>query len=172
MVTVISATNRPGNKTVTFAREYYNLLLQKDKDALFFSLEELPADFSLFDIYGFEHFGMGLIVDKYLLPSDKLVIVMPEYNGGIPGVFKVFIDAIRTEVFRGKKIALVGVSNGRAGNVRGMDSLTNILNYLGAEVLSYKIPVSRAETLMENGKVNDPETLKLFNEQIERLLGF
>lgn len=73
----------------------------------------------------------------------------------------------------GKKVALVGVSSGRSGNIRGIDHLTNIFHYLNLEVLPYKLPISRTNELVnENREIIDEGTIKAFNHQIDKLLGF
>lgn len=172
MTTVISTTNRPGNKTILFARAYYELLLQRDKSAKLFSMEDFPSDINLTGLYQYNHTAITQIVENYILPADKMVVFIPEYNGSFPGIFKLLIDSLNYEILKGKKVALVGISSGRSGNARGIDHLTNIFNYLGVEVYSFKVPVSRAETLIKDGKVTDEETLRVFNRQIEGFLAY
>ena len=173
MITVISATNRPDNHTVRFAQKYLELLKKRGVESQLFNLEELPDSFGLKSIYSYHHPELQLLIDKYLIPADKLVVVVPEYNGGIPGVFKVFIDAVKPELFQSKKVALVGISSGRSGNLRGLDQLTNIFNYLNSEVFSYKVPVSNVLTLFsDNGTINDEVTIKALDFQIEKFLKY
>ena len=80
----------------------------------------------------------------------NLFFVIPEYNGSFPGIFKAFIDAsdIRSS-FHGKKVCLIGVSDGRAGNLRGMDHLTNICGHMKMNVLNLKIPISSVGSLID-----------------------
>ena len=53
--------------------------------------------------------------------ADGLLLVTPEYNSGIPGVFKNAIDWLSrpatdiARVFGGKQVALMGATPGRAG---------------------------------------------------------
>lgn len=173
MITVISATNRPNNNTIRFAKKYLELLKYRKVESQLFSLGEISGSFTLNDIYSYHHPGLQLLINKYLLPVDKLVVVVPEYNGGIPGVLKVFIDAVKPELFQNKKVALVGISSGRSGNLRGLDQLTNIFNYLNSEVLSYKVPVSNALSLFnDSGAIIDESTINAFELQIEKFLKY
>jgi NAD(P)H-dependent FMN reductase len=71
------------------------------------------------------------------------------------------------------KACLVGVSTGRAGNLRGMEHLTNILNYLKINVYHNKLPISRVDTLMDaQGNLTDADTLKVIDWQLEGFLKF
>ena len=99
---------------------------------------------------------------------------MPEYNGSIPGIFKTFIDSCNIDTcFRGKKAALVGIAAGRAGNLRGLDHLTDILHHSGCEVLSYKLPISSIRQLFdENNEFKTTETKSAIEKQVEMFLRF
>lgn len=173
MITVISATNRAESSTAIVAGFYLELLKDRGQDVLFLSLEELPADVAFNnDVFGKKNQAFSGIVDKYMVGSSRLVIVAPEYNGSIPGVLKLFIDGMDPRVFGGKKAALVGVASGRSGNVRGMDHLTNILNYLEVQVLPFKVPVSGVMNIISEGKIKDEGTKKSLEKQAERFIKF
>ncbi len=100
--------------------------------------------------------------------SERLVIIAPEYNGSIPGVLKLLIDSCDPSLFKGKRFALIGVSSGRAGNLRGMDHLTDILHFLQAEVYSLKQPVSQIRNLVNADKeLVDEQTIIALEKHIE-----
>lgn len=104
---------------------------------------------------------------------DRFVFVIPEYNGSYPGIAKLFLDTINPAIWEGKKAALVGVATGRAGNLRGMDHLTAVLNYLKMEVYSQKIPLSSVhQHLNESGTIALTEYSELLKKQIEGFLKF
>jgi NAD(P)H-dependent FMN reductase len=72
-----------------------------------------------------------------------------------------------------KKAMLVGVADGRAGNLRGLDHMTNILHYLKMHVLYNKLPLSRInEEVDMEGKVLKPSTKLVIEQQIEEFLKF
>jgi chromate reductase, NAD(P)H dehydrogenase (quinone) len=173
MVTVISATNRVGNKTKFFAEKYLNILQSKGEEALLFSLEDLPEDFNFNHIYDYHHPSLFKIIKKFIIPAQKLIFVAPEYNGGIPGILKVFIDSIQPDLMNGKIAALAGVATGRSGNLRGIDHLTTIFHYLHMDVLPFKVPISKIhEVLDKEGNITDKPTLDTMEIQVERLLKF
>ena len=112
-----------------------------------------------------------------MLPAQKFIFISPEYNGSFPGVLKLFLDACSVReykaTFKGKKAALVGIATGRAGNLRGMDHLTGILNHLGIIVLPNKVPISKIDQLYgESGDIADAVTLRLIERHVEEFLAF
>lgn len=173
MYTLICATNRPENKTLGVLYTYKSLLEAKGEKVTVLEMGELPKDFVVNDSYGNRSATVEKIIEEKLKPSQKLVVVAPEYNGSYPGIFKAFIDAIHPREFHGKKAALVGVASGRAGNLRGMDHLTDVFHHLQVEVLSTKVPISRLEELIdEKHLIKDQGTLKDLENQIERFRKF
>ena len=67
----------------------------------------------------------------------------------------------------------MGVSSGRAGNLRGMDHLTGILNYLGIHVHPNKLPISSVLGLLnEQGHIKDEMTIKVIDKQIKDVLSW
>lgn len=166
MITIISGTNRKGSNTIKVAEQYRQLLLQRGVESNFVSLEH-------FNHYERDEAILKLEQD-YLIPSEKFIFVSPEYNGSIPGVLKSLIDItdIR-KVWWGKKALLTGVSTGRAGNLRGMEHLTGILNYMKVVVHPNKLPISVVDQLLNGvGVITDKGTLVAINNQLDEFLAF
>ncbi|MBK8705893.1 MAG: hypothetical protein IPN33_21635 [Saprospiraceae bacterium] len=66
---------------------------------------------------------------------------------------------------------MVGIATGRAGNLRGIDQLTGVLNHVGTIVLPNKLPISRIYSIMnKQGEIVDIPTLKVMQKQVEELL--
>ncbi len=173
MITIISATNRPDSNTLKIARNYALLMEKHNIHPKLLSLEVLPRDIAFTDLYGHRSKEFDKIVTEFLVPAEKFVFISPEYNGSFPGILKVFLDAIHPDLNRNKKAALIGVSTGRAGNLRGMDHLTSILHYLGLHVHPLKQPISNVLHLMdENGKLKDEYTIRILEKQIEEFLNW
>jgi chromate reductase, NAD(P)H dehydrogenase (quinone) len=173
MLIIVHGTNRPSSMSYRVAVIYRELLLEQGVEAGLFSLEDLPLDFMAEDMQGREHAGLTALLEDRIVPEQKLVFVMPEYNGSIPGLLKAFIDASDVErCFRGKKAALVGVAAGRAGNLRGLDHLTDILHHMGTEVLSAKIPISGINKLLGPEGFVGGDTEGVLKKQIEQFIRF
>ena len=165
--TIFSSSNRVDNKTKIFAELCRKALENQGVKANVCSLQQLPDDLSSVAMYDFNNSPVAEIVEKYLLPVDKLIFIIPEYNGSFPGILKLFIDAIHPENFKNKKAALIGISSGRSGNIRGLDHLTNILNYLKVDVYHHKIPISSIDDIINEGLVTDKQCIDGINELME-----
>lgn len=106
--------------------------------------------------------------------TNKFLFVIPEYNGSFPGVLKAFVDACKfPESFYGKKAALVGLSSGKYGNIRGVEHFTGICHYIHLHVLPLRIHIPSIDTeLDENGDFWKEDTVNFTNQQIERFIEF
>jgi chromate reductase len=165
MYTIISGTNRMGSHTEKVAEEYKRILKNKNIDANIFSLKGLDT----------LHRSEGILKaeTEILIPTEKFIFIIPEYNGSYPGVLKAMIDNsdIR-KVWNFKKALLTGVATGRAGNLRGMDHLSDTLHYMKMNVFYNKLPISVIDKVMNNeGRLND-ETINVVNKQIDEFLIF
>lgn len=180
MITVISGTNRLGSECLTFAKLYQEILQNlTDEPVELLALENIPHDWFFPEMYqkGKQASSLRDLQEKYILPAEKFVYVISEYNGGFPGAIKIFLDGCSVfkldPSFKDKKAALVGVATGRAGNLRGMDHLAGVLNHLGTIVLPNKLPISRIKSLMDKeGNVVDENTIKVLSAQARELLTF
>lgn len=180
MITVIVGTNRANSRTGIVAEYIYQRLRQTTQEPVeLLDLKDLPSDMIHPDMYSPEgqSKGVAALQDRYLIPANKWYIVVPEYNGGIPGALKFFLDACSIREYAatfhgGKKAALVGVSSGRSGTLRGMEYMTGFLNYLKINVLPNKLPISSIEKLLTDQQLTDADTIKALHQQIEEFLAF
>jgi chromate reductase len=171
MITIISATNRPNSNTRKVAVSYAQLMEKQGVASKLLSLELLSSDLNFMDLYGKRSEKFQQLLEEFIIPAEKFVFIVPEYNGSFPGILKLFIDAIHPDTNRGKKAALVGVATGRAGNLRGLDHLTSVLHYLGIYVHPNKLPISSVSGLLdENGILNDDATTAVLNKQIKEFV--
>lgn len=97
--------------------------------------------------------------------ADGLLLVSPEYNNGIPGVFKNAIDWMSRppaglDLFAGKPVAVIGASPGGFGTVMAQAHWLPVLRTLGAQHWSGgRLLVSRAAGLFdETGTLGDEKT--------------
>lgn len=172
-ITIISATNRPDSNTEKIANYYLNAFKSKGADVDFLSLKNLPESFLFSELYGKRSPEFQEIIDKYIDKQTKFVFITPEYNGSYAGILKVFLDAVHPKYWTENKALLTGVATGRAGNLRGMEHLTNVLNYLKVNVYHNKLPISKVDTLLDQaGNVVDPDTIRVIDAQIEGFLKF
>jgi NAD(P)H-dependent FMN reductase len=172
-ITIISATNRVDSNTEKVANYYKSALNGKGVDVELFSLKDLPESVLHTDLYGKRSENFQSIINTYVDKQTKFIFVSPEYNGSFAGILKVFLDAVPPRTWMDNKACLVGIATGRAGNLRGMEHLTNILNYLKINVYHNKLPISRVDTLMDaQGNLTDADTKKVIDLQLDGFLKF
>jgi len=164
MITIISGTNRKGSNTYKIAKEYQRILGEKGIRAGLFSLEAVDVMHSNAEFQRIEN--------EILIPTSAFIIISPEYNGSFPGVLKMLFDTSRShEMWFHKKALLTGVATGRAGNLRGMDHLADVLNYLKITVHHNKLPISAVNSIVSpEGKITDDNTLKAINQQLDEFI--
>jgi len=101
--------------------------------------------------------------------ADGLLLVTPEYNNSIPGVFKNAIDwASRPpedarRVFGGRRVALIGASPGGFGTILSQDAWLSVFRTLGMRPwFEGRLMVSRAGNLFDaESNLTDAPTREL-----------
>ena len=175
MITILIGTNRPRSRAGHVARLYGQLLTELNADFQYLDLAALPADFTVSALYNNagKHPDFNDLATR-LDGSDKLLIIVPEYNGSMPGVLKAFIDGLPYPGgLRNKKAALVGLSSGGQGGLLPMAHLTDVLMYLGTAVLPQRVRLPFIDKeLTADGVMNNAFLLGVLREQVQALLDF
>ena len=166
MYLIISGTNRAGSNTLKVAKEYQRLLKEKSIDSALLSLEGL----NLME----RDVEFEKIENELIIPCQHYIFISPEYNGSFPGALKLLFDTGKTHaLWWHKKALLTGVSTGRAGNLRGMDHLSDVLNHVKVMVHHSKLPISSVDKLMDTeGHFTDAATLKAINSQLNEFINW
>ncbi len=108
-----------------------------------------------------------------VVAADGVLLVTPEYNNSIPGVFKNAIDWLSRpnvdarRVFGGRRFALIGASPGAFGTTLSQSAWLPVLRTLGVQLWTGgRLMVPRANTVFdESGALKDAaveEQLKQF----------
>jgi chromate reductase, NAD(P)H dehydrogenase (quinone) len=180
MITVIQATNRPDSNTEFVSRHITDLLegLYPGKIG-YISMAKVFPEMLMAGSYDRDAIPEGLkdIQDLWMVPAEKFIWLLPEYNGSFPGVLKVFIDVLSVrkydETFKFKKSMLIGIATGRSGNIRGMDHLTGILLHMNSIIYPHLLPISRISELMdEKGQIIHTPTLKTLEDHLRAFVAF
>ena len=173
MITIISSTSRPGSNTMKVAKYYQKRLQEKGSEAGLLSLTNLPPTLIATDLYG-KRSAEFEPIQQLITKTDKFIFIIPEYNGSFPGVLKVFIDACDfPESFYEKKAALVGVSSGKYGNIRGIDHFTGVCHYLSLHVMPLKLHIANIKTELDaDANLFKEDTVKFTDEQMDKFIKF
>ncbi len=173
-ITLIAGTNRPKALTKSIAEYYQKLLTKHQAESQLMDLSGLPPDFIHSALY--QNAGKNEVFNQYqkaIDQSEKIVFIIPEYNGSFPGVLKTFLDGLRyPDTFQGKKVALVGLSSGIQGSVLALSHWTDIMSYLSADVLGMRIKLYQIHQHFKADKFTLPLFEDLLNQQVEKFLKF
>lgn len=109
--------------------------------------------------------------------ADGLLLVTPEYNNSMPGVFKNAIDWLSrpssdiAKIFGGKPVAITGASPGGFGTVLSQSAWLPVMRTLGADLWSGgRLMVARAGSVFDaDGNLVDA---KVETHLAEFLAGF
>lgn len=177
MITVISGTNRPNSRTKLVAKYCYDALAKIHPNVKWLDLVDIQDQVISSTMYDTltQNQHIAQLQTEIITPATSFLIISPEYNGSFPGILKSFIDAISVNdhigTFGGKKAALIGTSTGRAGNLRGMEHLTGILNYLNVVVMPNKLPVSSVQQYLNESDIH-PNLTQVLDHFLAEYLDF
>ncbi|HEU5293637.1 MAG TPA: NADPH-dependent FMN reductase [Burkholderiaceae bacterium] len=115
-----------------------------------------------------------------ILDHDGLLMVTPEYNNGVPGVFKNAVDWLSRKttdmppVFADRPVAVIGASPGGFGTIMAQNNWLPVLRTLGARHWSGgRLMVSRAQSVFgPDGTLQDEATRKQLAEFVHGFAQF
>lgn len=171
---VIVGTNRPNSSTQKLAQYYQQVLETRGVSSEIITLADLPPDFAFSALYqnAGKHPEFQVYQEK-IDGGDKFVFLVPEYNHSFPGALKTFLDGLRyPDTFQGKKVALVGLSAGVLGNAVGLSHLSDILSYMGADVLGLRLKFGQFYQHFDGEKITSPTYQQFLDKQIDQLIAW
>lgn len=102
--------------------------------------------------------------------ADGLVLVVPEYNHGYPGLLKHALDTNLKEYIH-KAVGICGVSAGVFGGTRMIQNLLPVMRELGLVTIFWDGNFSTADKLFdENGTLLEPAYVKRIDQFLKELI--
>ena len=173
MITLIVGTNRPDSNTRKVARHVEEAYAELKVPLHVLDLAKLPPGIFSPTSYAekpksFESFANAI------LQSDGLHVVSPEYNGGVPGVLKYFIDMLKfPESFDRRPVCFVGVAAGVWGALRPVEQLQAIFGYRNAFIYPERVFLPQINNLLDgNGRLNNSELIGRLQKQVSGFVDF
>lgn len=161
-INILSSTDRPGSNALKVSR-YVQQFLEQNADTELISLEDYPLE----DVAGGKYGNTPASVQTFnerFLDADGFLFVVPEYNGGFPGILKVFIDYLPfPESMERRPVSLIGEAAGAFGALRPVEQLEQILKYRKAHIFPERIFIQRVNSSF------DPEE-GLSSERMQEML--
>jgi len=169
---ILSSTDRPGSnalKVATYASEF----MKEKANVEVFSLKDFPYA----DVVGGKYGGDIESVEKFndaFLDADGFLFVVPEYNGGFPGVLKLFIDYLPfPEAMYKIPVSFIGEAAGSFGALRPVEHLQQILSYRKALIYSERMFISGVDDNFDSEKGLKSDMLQgLLEDQLNGFVTF
>jgi NAD(P)H-dependent FMN reductase len=173
MITLLVATNRPGSNTGKVAAHVADIYTAKDHPPQIVDLHQLPPEIFAPSSYA-EKPASFAPFQEAITQASGIVVVTPEYNGGMPGVFKYFIDMLKfPESFSGKPFAFVGLSAGMGGATRPIEQFETLVSYLRGVTYPGRVIIPGInDQLDESGRLKSPELIARIEKQADGFIKF
>lgn len=140
---IISGTDRPNSNALRVSKYLHGKYQKQGVEVDIIDLQDFPLSRVAGGRYGEELPEVDGFVSQ-AVEADGLVIVCPEYNGGYPGILKLFIDYMPfPEGLDRKPIAMVGEANGAFGAMRAVEQLQQVVGYRNAHLFPERVFISR-----------------------------
>ncbi len=173
VLTLIVGTNRPASNTRRVARQIENVYTALGVPLHVLDLAKLPPEIFFPSAYGEKPKSFAPFAEA-ILQAEGLVVVTPEYNGGLPGVLKYFIDMLKfPESFEGRPVCFIGLGAGKWGALRPVEQLQMIFGYRNAYLYPERVFLPNINDLLdEHGVFTDPDISGRLKAQAEGFLDF
>jgi NAD(P)H-dependent FMN reductase len=173
MIQIIAGTNRPQSNTRKIATLVHQLYQQHQVPASILDLADLPPSIFSPNSYATKPAEFQPMADA-VVNSSGLVVITPEYNGGMPGVLKYFIDMLPfPQSFENKPVCFIGLAAGMWGALRPVEQLQHIFGYRNAYLFPQRIFIPKVtQILTEDGKISDDSISKLLATQAQGFAEF
>jgi chromate reductase len=172
-IVLISGTNRPGNNTRKIVGELETIYRALGEDVRILDLADLPQEIFSPSSYAEKPASFQPFSDA-ILGSCGVHIVTPEYNGGLPGVLKYFIDMLKfPESFERRPVCFTGLAAGMWGALRPVEQLQAIFSYRNAHIYPERVFMPGINGhLTEEGKLANDEWRERLRAQAEGFVNF
>ncbi len=166
MITIVIGTNRPGSNSRHVAKQIESIYQDLKTPVNVLDLADLPPEIFHPSSYAEKPAAFKPFTEA-VLTSGGLHIVTPEYNGGMPGVLKYFIDMLKfPESFDRKPVCFTGVAAGQWGALRPVEQLQAIFGYRNAHIYPERVFIpSVFNQLDEQGRIKDAELADRLRKQ-------
>jgi len=158
MISLIAGTNRPGSNTRKIAAQLEEIYAELKVPLRVVDLAHLAPEIFSPGSYAEKPKSFQPFADA-ILQSDGLHVVTPEYNGGMPGVLKYFIDMLKfPESFERRPVCFTGVAAGIWGALRPVEQLQQIFSYRNAYLYPERVFLPQINNLLDaSGRLKDAE---------------
>jgi chromate reductase len=173
MITMVVGTNRPGSRARAVSKHIEEIYRDLQVELRTLDLQDLPKE--IFDPGSYAETPPAFApFQEAITNAHGLIIVSPEYNGGIPGILKYFIDMLDFPVsFEHRPVCFVGVAKGMWGALRPIEQLQAIFGYRNGYIYPERVFMPHIPDLLdEKDRLKDPKLIGRLRKQAEGYIDF
>ena len=171
MLEILVGTNRPESRSGEIAQILQGYYQKLEQPCQIMNLADLPLN-QLKGDYKPELPSEIVAAVERISQADGLHIVVPEYNGSMPGALKYFIDHWKyPESFEHRPVAFVGLG-GRFGGLRPVEHLQQVFGYRNGYVFPDRVFLMNIWTVLKDGILNDEHATELLKAQTQGFCRF
>jgi chromate reductase len=172
-ITIISGTDRPNSNALRVATFVQRKLTSLGVLSQVIDLQDFPLQ----DVIGGNYGKKIPSIESFnepILNSDGIIMVIPEYNGSFPGIFKLFIDYLPFPgAFKGMPIAFIGEASGTFGALRAVEQAQMVAAYRNAFLFPERVFITRVnENFDSETGLKVPLQAQLMDEMIKNFADF
>lgn len=163
---ILSATDRPNSNALKVAT-YADQFLSNKATTEIFSLKDFPIQDVAGGRYNDKPKSVTEFTDEFL-DADGFVFVIPEYNGGFPGILKLFYDYLPfPKAFNKAPICLIGEAAGAFGALRPVEQFSQLLIYRQAHIFPERMFIQRVnDSFDEENGLTSEKMQRLWEKQL------
>lgn len=169
---ILSSTDRPGSNALKVSK-YAAGYIRKKATVEIFSLKDYPFE----ELKGGKYGNTPESVKQFnsnFLDADGFLFVIPEYNGGFPGILKFFWDYLPfPEAMSHKPVSLIGEAAGAFGALRPVEQFEQLLKYRKAYVYPERMFIQRVNDAFDPEEgLKEEVPQKLLMKQLDEFPDF
>lgn len=170
---ILVGTNRPQSNSRKVAEVIRALYQDIDEAVEILDLADFPFHELRGDLYGKAlPEGAAQWIEK-IKNSQGLIMVVPEYNGSMPGALKYFIDFWSyPDSFEHRPVCFVGLG-GMFGGLRPVEHLQQVFGYRNAFIFPDRVFLMNVwKNLNTHGDITDATSMELLKNQAKGFNAF
>lgn len=172
-IAILSGSDRPGANALIISEYLQQRYNELDVQTTLVNLQDFP----LADVEGGVYKNVPQSVRAFtqpLMDADGWVVVIPEYNGGYPGILKICLDYLPYPgAFEYRPVALVGESSGAFGALRAVEQLQMVLGYRNAHIYPERVFIPRVyDNFDPQNGIKDEFQQSLLDSQVDGFVQF
>ena len=171
MKLILASTNRKNSLTSSISKIVKNIYQDLGEEVDILDLKQIPFKDILENPYSEPPHSIKPYLEQ-VAKAEALILICPEYNGGIPGLIKHFIDHwIYPDSFVYKPICFIGLG-GKFAALTPITHLQNIFLYRYSFVFPIRVFIQNVSQILKEEKIQDDNINALLLKQAKNFIKF